>query len=119
MALAQTTLGSITQIQTAGSGTVLTVTGGKPVYVKSLLIHGLDNDSTNEVEIHVVPNNGGNVGTASSVNRIARVGLSTNDTYFFEAAYPITLVNNNDTIQCVNAVGSNAVNVIVLGDKEA
>ena len=119
MALAQTTLGDITQIQSNSTGTVLTVANDKPVYIRSLLLHGLDDANTNEVEIHVVPNNGGSVGTASSVNRIAKVGLSTNDTYFFECAYPITLVSNNDTVQVVNADGVSGVNVIVLGDKEA
>ena len=74
--------------------------------------------NTANVQVHVVPNAGGNAGTASSVTRLARLGISTEDTYFFENAYPITLTSNGDSIQIYNE-GSDAVNVLVLGDKEA
>ena len=47
-----------------------------------------DLGGTANVQVHVVPNSGGNAGTASSTTRIARLGISTHDTYFFENAYP-------------------------------
>jgi len=119
MALAQTTLGGVVHISTGAAATVYTVSSGKPVYIRSLIVHGLNDEFTNNVEIFVVPNNGGSVGTASSVNRIAKLGISTCDTFFFECAYPITLVNNNDTVQVKNSFGLDAINVVVLGDKEA
>ena len=50
--------------------------------------------------------------------RIARLGISTEDTYFFENAYPITLTANGDSIQIYNENANGAVNVLVLGDKE-
>ena len=86
-------------------------------YIRALEIHSLDAVNKSIVQIHVVPNNGGSAGTASSVTRIARLGISTEDTYFFENAYPITLPSNGDTIQIQNE-HSEAVNVLVLGDKE-
>ena len=70
------------------------------------------------MQVHVVPNSGGSAGTASSVTRIARLGISTEDTYFFENAYPITLTSNGDSIQIYNENTADAVNVLVLGDKE-
>jgi hypothetical protein len=118
MALAQTNLGAITQIQSGAAATVYVVGSAKTSYIKSFLIHSLNDSAVQNAEVHIVPNNGGAVGTASSVNRIAKLGIGTADTYFFECAYPITLVANNDTIQVKNTEGVDAINVIVLGDRE-
>ena len=118
MALAQTNLGAITQIHAGAAATVYVVGSAKTTYVKSFLIHSLSDTATSNAEVHIVPNNSGAVGTASSVNRIAKLGIGTADTYFFECAYPITLVANNDTIQVKNTEGVDAINVIVLGDRE-
>ena len=118
MALAQGNLGNITQVAAATTTPVVTVSAGKTAYVRALEIHSLHTSNTANVQVHVVPNNGGSAGTASSVTRIARLGISTEDTYFFENAYPITLTANGDSIQIYNE-SSDAVNVLVLGDKEA
>ena len=118
MALAQVGLGSITQVAAATTTAVYTVGSAKTAYIRALEIHSLDSSSTANVQVHVVPNNGGSAGTASSVTRIARLGISTEDTYFFENAYPITLLSNGDSIQIYNENTSNSVNVLVLGDKE-
>ena len=119
MALAQGNLGNITQVAAATTTPVITVGSAKTVYVRALEIHSLDGSNTANVQVHVVPNSGGNAGTASSVTRIARLGISTEDTYFFENAYPITLTSNGDSIQIYNENTADAVNVLVLGDKEA
>ena len=119
MALAQTSLGNVTHIAAGAAASVYTVASGQPAYIRSFLIHNLDNTSTSNVKIHVVPNSGGNPGTATSNNQIARLGISTEDTYFFENAYPITLTANGDSIQIYNENATDAVNVLVLGDKEA
>ena len=118
MALAQVGLGSITQVAAGTTTAVVTVGSAKTVYVRALEIHSLDASNTANVQVHVVPNAGGSAGTASSVTRLARLGISTEDTYFFENAYPITLTSNGDSIQIYNE-SSDAVNVLVLGDKEA
>ena len=118
MALAQGNLGNITQVASATTTAVVTVGSAKTVYVRALEIHSLDPSNTANVQVHVVPNNGGSAGTASSTTRIARLGISTEDTYFFENAYPITLTSNGDSIQIYNENTNDAVNVLVLGDKE-
>ena len=118
MALAQGNLGNITQVASATTTAVVTVGSAKTVYVRALEIHSLDPSNTANVQVHVVPNNGGSAGTASSTTRIARLGISTEDTYFFENAYPITLNNTNDAVLIYNENTADAVNVLVLGDRE-
>ena len=119
MALAQGNLGNVTHIGAGASTAVVTVGSAKTVYVRALEIHSLDPTNTANVQVHVVPNNGGSAGTASSITRIARLGISTEDTYFFENAYPITLTANGDSVIVFNENTEGAVNVLVLGDKEA
>ena len=98
---------------------VYSVGSAKTTYVRALEIHSLDASNTANVQVHVVPATGaGGVGTASSITRLARLGISTEDTYFFENAYPITLTSNGDSIQIYNENTADAVNVLVLGDKE-
>ena len=119
MALAQVGLGSITQVAAGTTASVYTVGSAKTAYIRALEIHNLDTDFTANVQVHVVPvASGGSAGAATSITRIARLGISTEDTYFFENAYPITLNSNNDTIQIYNENSSDAVNVLVLGDRE-
>ena len=119
MALAQTSLGNVTHIAAGAAASVYTVGSGKTTYVRSFLVHNLDADNITNVKIHVVPNSGGSPGTATSNNQIARLGISTEDTYFFECAYPITLTSNGDTIQVNNENTVQPINVLVLGDREA
>ncbi len=118
MGLAQSGLGSITQVAAATTSPVVTVAAGKTVYVRALEIHSLDPSNITNVRVHVVPASGGGAGTASSTTQIARLGITTEDTYFFENAYPITLTSNGDSIQIYNENTNDAVNVLVLGDKE-
>ena len=119
MALAQVGLGSITQVAAGTTAAVYTVGSAKTAYIRALEIHSLDSSNTANVQVHVVPvASGGGAGTATSITRIARLGISTEDTYFFENAYPITLTSNGDSIQIYNENTNDAVNVLVLGDKE-
>lgn len=124
MALNRGNLGFTTQIGAGSTVAVYTVGintvgSAQTAYIKSVLLYNLSSSSTQNVQIHVVGNSGGSVGTASSVTRIARVGLTADDTFFFEPAYPITLTSNNDTLQVFNeGTTSNSINVLVLGDRE-
>ena len=118
MALAQGNLGNVIQIGAGASTAVVTVGSAKPAYVRSFLVHSLDDTNISNVKIHVVPNSGGSPGTATSNNQIARLGISTEDTYFFENAYPITLTSNGDSIIVLNESTTDSINVLVLGDKE-
>jgi uncharacterized protein YabE (DUF348 family) len=119
MALNRGNLGFTTQVGAGVTAAVYTVGSAQTAYIKSILLHNLSSTGVQNAVIHLVQNNGGSVGTASSVTRIARIGISTNDTFFFEPAYPITIRSNNDTIQVYNeGITSNSINVLILGDKE-
>ena len=119
MALKRVGLGSIFQVGNGTTQVVYSVGSAKTAYIRALEIHSLDETNIANVQVHIVPATGaGGVGTASTITRIARLGISTEDTYFFENAYPITLNSNNDTIQIYNENSSDAVNVLVLGDRE-
>ena len=121
MALARGNLGNVTVVGAGTSTAVYTVGSAKTAYVKAVLLHNLSQSDVQNTRIHVVPNSGGSAGSATSTTQVARVGIGTNDTFFFEPAYPITLVANGDTIQVENegTQATSALNVIVLGDKEA
>jgi hypothetical protein len=119
MALAKVGLGTVTRVALGTTATVLTVGSAKTCYIRSVILHNIDSVNSSTVRIHVVPNSGGSVGTASSITQLAQLSVQPTDTYFFELAYPITLSNNNDTIQIANSSTIDAVNVLILGDKEA
>jgi len=119
MALAKVGLGTVTRVALGTTATVLTVGSAKTCYIRSVILHNIDSVNSSTVRIHVVPNSGGSVGTASSITQLAQLSVQPVDTYFFELAYPITLSNNNDTIQIANSSTTDAVNVLILGDKEA
>ena len=119
MALAQVGLGSITQVAAGTTQVVYSVGSAQTAYIRALEIHSLDSQNRANVQVHVVPAaSGGGEGTATSITRIARLGISTEDTYFFENAYPITLNNTNDAVLIYNQNENDAVNVLVLGDRE-
>jgi hypothetical protein len=119
MALNRGNLGFTTQIGAGVTAAVYTVGSAQTAYIKSVLLYNLSPSSTQNVQLHVVQNSGGSAGTANTTTRIARIGISTDDTFFFEPAYPITLRSNGDTLQVYNeGVTANSINVLVLGDKE-
>jgi hypothetical protein len=119
MALNRGNLGFSTQIGAGVTAAVYTVGSAQTAYIKSVLLHNLDTSGIQNVKIHVVQNSGGSAGTASSTTQVARIGISTNDTFFFEPAYPITLSATGDSLQVYNeGLTANSINVLVLGDKE-
>jgi hypothetical protein len=119
MALQKVGLGTITRVALGTTATVLTVGSAKTCYIRSVILHNIDTLNQSTVKVHIVPNSGGSVGTASSDNQLAQLSIQPTDTYFFELAYPITLASNNDTIQVYNSSTTDAINVLILGDKEA
>ena len=118
MALQKVGLGTVTRVGIGSTTTVLTVGSAKTCYIRSIICHNIDTVNSSTVKIHIVPNSSGSVGTASSINQLAQLSIQPVDTYFFELAYPITLSTNNDTIQVYNSSTTDAVNVLILGDKE-
>ncbi len=105
---------------TVGICTVRSVSGvAQTIYLKSLMIHNLDAVNTQNVKVHFVPNSSGNVGIATSVTQFARLGIGTDDTFFLEPAYPITLTKTGDSIQVQNEGNTtNSINVVATGDIE-
>ena len=105
---------------TVGICTVRSVSGvAQTIYLKSLMIHNLDAANTQNVKVHFVPNSSGNVGIATSVTQFARLGIGTDDTFFLEPAYPITLTKTGDSIQVQNEGSTtNSINVVATGDIE-
>ena len=119
MALNRGNLGFTSQVSAARTGYCYTVGSGQTAYIKGLLLYNLSESGIQNVVVHVVANDGGAVGTANTTTSIARIGLGTDDTFFFEPSYPITLNTNNDTLQVINeGATANSINVLVLGDKE-
>lgn len=119
MALNRGNLGFTTQIGAGVTASVYTVGSAQTAYIKSVLVYNLNTTSTQNIQIHVVANSGGSIGVAGTTTRIARIGVTADDTFFFEPAYPITLRSNNDTLQVYNeGTVSSAINILVLGDKE-
>ena len=115
MALARTDLSAVVPIGAAVSTAVYTGGAAQTVFIKSVLIHSLDQNSSQNVSIHVVPN----AGIALTTNQIARIGLGTDDTFFFEPAYPIVLRENGEKMIVWNeGTVTNSINVLVNGDIE-
>jgi len=133
MALAKANLGFPVVISAGTTGTVYSVGSGKTCYIRSLVVYNstVGGTALNQTfQVYVVPNNGGSVGVATSGHRIARTSIISDDSYFMEFQYPITLQNNGDSIQIFNegtyawtlsgiATSNSPLNVLVLGDKEA
>jgi len=135
MALAKTNLGFPVVVSAGTTATVYSVGSAKTAYIRSIVIcntftGAASSTLSQTVQIYVVPNSGGSVGVASTSNRIGRVSLTPDDTFFYDLQYPITLQNTGDSIQVFNegtyaytlsgiATATNPVNVMVLGDREA
>ena len=134
MPLAKANLGFPRIVSAGTTVSISTVTASAGVartqYIRSIVVYNstvgtANTDLTQQVQIYMVPGSGGVVGVASAGDRIARISLASNDTFFFEPQYPITLGNTGDSIQVFNegtfnlGAATNPVNVVVLGDREA
>lgn len=133
MALSKANLGFPIVVSAGTTGTLVQVSSGKTCYVRSVIIfnNNVSTATTSQtIQVYMVPNSGGSVGTATVGNRIARVTLTPDDTFFFEPQYPITLQNTGDSIQIFNegsiaftlsgySTSTSPVNAFALGDREA
>lgn len=136
MALAKANLGFPIVVSAGTTATVYSVGSAKTTYIRSIVIYNNSSSGAasstvaQTVQIYAVPNSGGAVGVATIGNKIGRVSLTPDDTFFYDLQYPITLQNTGDSIQVFNegtfaftlsgiATATNPVNVMVLGDREA
>ena len=125
---------SVTGITTVGIFTVGVTNTGGPVgvasttYVRGVIMHntGL---ATATSSLYIYP--GGTAraevtGYAVTANRLARVDLSSNETFFFEPNYPLVLTDRDfvvvEVTQPANTVGGtgigSAINYQLLGDTD-
>lgn len=134
MTLAKANLGFPLVVSAGTTATAYSVGSAKTAYIRSIVIcntfsGSISSTISQTVQIYAVPNSGGSVGVATEGNRIGRVSLTPDDTFFYDLQYPITLENTGDSIQVFNegtyaysisgiATATNSVNVIVLGDRE-
>ena len=114
--------GNLSDVILSGVGNtqaLVTCASNKKVYVKSIIAHAAEPVGVNSATAHIyyVPNNGGSVGTASSINRIASLIVYAEETVMFEPSYPLVLTATNDTIQV--GAASSSCNFLASGDKEA
>ena len=114
--------GNLSDVVLSGLGNtqaLVTCASNKKVYVKSIIAYAPEPVGIASCLAHIyyVPNNGGSVGTASSINRIASLIVYAEETVMFEPSYPLVLTATNDTIQV--GAASTSCNFLASGDKEA
>ena len=118
---------SVTGIATVGiftAGVTTTAAGvAGTTYIRSVIMHntGL---TTCTSSLYVYPTGVGATGVGVTAYRLARVDLSSNETFFFEANYPLVLTNQDKIVVEITApaaggagIGS-VVNYQVLGDTD-
>ena len=120
---------SITGINTVGILTVgITPTAGgvgvaSTTYLRGVVMHntGL---STATSSLYVYPSDESDISVGQTAYRLARVDINSNETFFFEANYPIVLTDREKIVVEVTApatggsgIGS-AINYQILGDTD-
>ena len=120
---------AVTGINTVGILTVgVTQTAGgvgiaSTTYLRGVVMHntGL---GTATSSLYVYPSGESNITVGQTAYRLARVDLGRNETFFFEANYPIVLTDREKIIVEVTAPGDggtgigSAINYQILGDTD-
>ena len=122
---------AVTGINTVGILTVgVTPTAGgvgiaSTTYLRGVVMHntGL---ATATSSLYVYPSGESNITVGQTAYRLARVDLNANETFFFEANYPIVLTDREKIVvevtQPATAVGGagigSAINYQILGDTD-
>jgi hypothetical protein len=118
---------SVTGIATVGiftAGVTTTAAGvAGTTYIRSVIMHntGL---ATCTSSLYVYPTGVAATGVGVTAHRLARVDLSSNETFFFESNYPLVLTNQDKIVVEITApaaggagIGS-VVNYQILGDTD-
>jgi len=118
---------SVTGIATVGiftAGVTTTAAGvAGTTYIRSVIMHntGL---ATCTSSLYVYPTGVGATGVGVTAYRLARVDLSSNETFFFEANYPLVLTNQDKIVVEITAAAAggagigSVVNYQILGDTD-
>lgn len=99
------------------AASVYTNAASTTTFIKSFVLFN-GNTSAETVKLYNVPDSAGSVGTAGDSNQFAEISLAAKETLMFDLPYPITIINENDTIQAVTTTASK-VTIQILGDKDA
>jgi len=116
MALQRTKLADIAYVASS-AGSIYANPASTTSVVKGLVLHNT-NSTAETVQVYVVPDSAGSLGTASTANRILNISLPANDTLLVEFPYSVVLTDTNDSLQAVTTTGSK-VTVLVLGDQDS
>lgn len=118
---------SVTGIATVGIftvGTTNTAVGiASTTYVRGVIMHNTGS-ATATSSLYVYPTSVAATGVGQTAYRIARVDLSTNETFFFETNYPIVLTSGDKIVVEITAPSSggtgigSAINYQILGDTD-
>jgi hypothetical protein len=116
MARQNTRLADI-QYVASTAGAIYTNAASTKTYIKSFVLY--NSGATSQlVKLYNVPDSTGSVGTAGVDNQFAEVNILSKETFMLDLPYPITIIDENDTIQAETATGSQ-VTVQLLGDKDS
>ena len=118
---------SVTGIATVGiftAGVTTTAAGvAGTTYIRSVIMHntGL---ATCTSSLYVYPTGVAATGVGVTAHRLARVDLSSNETFFFESNYPLVLTNQDKIVVEITESGAggagigSVVNYQILGDTD-
>ena len=105
------------QYVASSAGSIYSNPASTKTYIKSLILFN-GNTSAETVKLYNVPDSAGSVGTAGVSNQFAEIVLGAAETLMFDMPYPVTLLDENDSLQAVTTTGSK-VTVQILGDKDS
>lgn len=118
---------SITGINTVGiftAGTTSTAAGvAGTTYLRGVIMHNTAS-ATGTSSLYIYPNGVSVTGVAQTTYRLARVDLSSNETFFFESNYPIVLTSGDKVVVEITAPASGGtgigtvINYQILGDTD-
>jgi len=115
MALLKSKLIEVLQISST-VGSVYSNPSSTKTFIKSVLIFNSHSDNV-LLKIYNVPDSSTSLGTAAITNQIIEKDLLSKETFEWVLSYPLTLTDQNDSIQAVASV-NNVLNIQIYGDKE-
>lgn len=120
---------SVTGIATVGIFTVGTTnTGGgvgiaSTTYLRGVIMHNTGSGNAT-ASLYVYPSGVAATGLGQTIYRLARVDLSSNETFFFESNYPLVLTSQDKIVVEITAPATGGVgvgtivNYQILGDTD-
>ena len=117
MALAKTELSTIQSIIGVNTVGIYTNPASAKTYIKGFVLHNPGLSST-FCKLYQVPNVGGSVGVASTLNQFFSQYINAGETTFLEYPYPITISGTNDSIRFSNLSPGQVINIQILGDRD-